>query len=186
MRINEIHRSTDKFDLGYLDTFYNDLFMPIQQSVSNVLEIGVQYGESVLLWRDYFPNAVIHGVDLYEYNHSLRQEARLNLQYIDAYTTEFTRTLKDEFFDIIIDDGPHTFESMVFFLRHYMSKLKPGGILVLEDIIDKNWTPQLIDIVNKEHTNYIAIFDMRNRIPDPILNERWKNGLDVIVLQKRV
>jgi hypothetical protein len=186
MRINDVYRPTDKFDLGYVDTFYNDLFMPIRESVTNVLEIGTHYGDSLLLWRDYFPNAMIYGVDAHIYNQSLSEEERLTLYYTDAYTTEFTRSLKDDFFDIIIDDGPHTFESMVFFLRHYMSKLKPGGTLVLEDIINKSWTSQLINIINTNYTNYIAIFDMRNRIPDPILNEKWKNGLDVIVLQKRV
>jgi trans-aconitate methyltransferase len=185
MRINDVYRPTDKFDLGYVDTFYNELFMPLRDKVTNLLEIGIHYGESLLLWRDYFPNAVIHGVDVHEYTPSLRQEERLNLQYTNAYTKEFTNTLSDEFFDIIIDDGPHTFESMVFFLQHYMNKLKPGGILVLEDIINKNWTPHLIDIVNTNYTNYITIFDMRNRIPDPVLNEKWKTGLDVIVLQKR-
>ena len=186
MRINEINRATDKFDLGYVDTFYNNLFMPIRESVTNVLEIGIQYGESLLLWRDYFPNAEIYGVDIQTWNPSLSQEERLKLFYTDAYTTEFTSTLNNEFFDIIIDDGPHTFDSMVFFLRHYISKLKPGGILVLEDIINKSWTHQLINVINTNYTNYITIFDMRNRIPDPVLNETWQHGLDVIVLQKRV
>ena len=43
-------------------------------------------------------------------------------------------------FDFIIDDGPHTWVSQLYFLEHYYELLKPGGIMVCEDFrIDKHF-----------------------------------------------
>jgi hypothetical protein len=41
---------------------------------------------------------------------------------------------------VIIDDGPHTLESMTFIIKEYLNKINQNGIVVIEDIQEFNWT----------------------------------------------
>jgi 2-polyprenyl-3-methyl-5-hydroxy-6-metoxy-1,4-benzoquinol methylase len=180
-------RRTDKFDLGYVDLFYNDLFAKKQLSTTSVLEIGVDQGQSILLWRDYFQNAQIYALDINPKPQSLVIDSdRITYYQIDAYRHESVADLrqfgKGEF-DIIIDDGPHTLESMIFFLKNYVDLLAPGGILVLEDIIDVKWTPYLLSLIDSK-IGKISRLDTRGKQKTPYLLDLWKNGLEVIIIEK--
>jgi SAM-dependent methyltransferase len=186
MSINEykdIH-NTDKFTLGYVDEFYDPLFTPIRDDVKNVLEIGIQNGLSIKLWRDFFPNAQIYGADI-ERLVDLSGEERITTYYCDAYTKAMSNSLEDNKFDIIIDDGPHTYDSMVFFLQNYLPKVKPGGYLVLEDIVDCNWTPKLLEIIDKDLADDVVVYEMKGKQQTDELLARWSNGLDVIVVKRK-
>ena len=55
------HFDTDKVHHGFL-SIYADLF-GAREAVRHVLEIGVFRGASLQMWRDYFSNAIVHGVD---------------------------------------------------------------------------------------------------------------------------
>jgi 2-polyprenyl-3-methyl-5-hydroxy-6-metoxy-1,4-benzoquinol methylase len=44
----------------------------------------------------------------------------------------------DAQFDVIIDDGLHEFEANHTFLLNSHHKLKPGGIYIIEDILNEN------------------------------------------------
>lgn len=173
---------TDKYDLGYINEFYSQMFEPIKEKTEAVLEIGIYHGNSIKLWRDYFTNAVIHGIDV-NYCKALENENRIITSYANAYDANFVSTIPDEHFDVVIDDGPHTFDSMVFFLGNYLPKVKRGGLLILEDIIDRSWTPKLLQCV-KQGVEKIAVYDMRHKQLTPELENKWKNGLDVIVINK--
>ena len=55
----------------------------------------------------------------------------------DAYDTETIAEVKNLFpdgFDIIFDDGPHTLQSQKECLDYYLSLLKTGGSLFIEDV----------------------------------------------------
>ena len=55
---------TDKSTvLHHYLNFYERFLSPIRSDVKKVLEIGVLFGQSVKMWRDYFPNAQIVGFD---------------------------------------------------------------------------------------------------------------------------
>jgi hypothetical protein len=38
--------------------------------------------------------------------------------------------------DIVIDDGPHTLESQLSCIDMYYPKINPGGMLIIEDIMN--------------------------------------------------
>jgi predicted O-methyltransferase YrrM len=172
---------TDKVSLGYIDHFYDRLFTPRKDKAKAILEIGIMGGHSLFLWRDYFVNAEIIGVDVVHRVQADNQD-RITQLTGDAYTTEFLSKLKKRSFDIIIDDGPHTFETQSFFLTNYLPLLKKSGVLILEDIIDLNWTPKLLELI--DNTKYKAtVVDMRLKQRDQHLLERWRGGLDVIVVE---
>lgn len=176
--------NTDKYDLGYIHEFYDHFFSKNKETVKNVLEIGIYYGRSIELWRNYFNNATIYGVDV-NYCSGLEHYDRIIQKIGDAYSFNLVNTFEKESFDIVIDDGPHTFDSMVFFILHYLDLVKPGGLLVLEDIINPNWTPLLLYVLNlKSPNSKVHVYDMRNKQKTEYLTNLWKNGLDVIVVEK--
>ena len=173
---------TDKYGLGYINEFYADLFEPIQDQTKRLLEIGIYNGASLLLWKNYFPNADIIGLDI---NHcpAVDNQERITAIYENAYTQETVAKLSSESFDIIIDDGPHSFESMQFFLINYLPLVKSGGILILEDIVDISWTPKLLELINP-NVGSAVVHDMRGKQFVPEWNDHWQIGLDVIVVRK--
>jgi SAM-dependent methyltransferase len=131
--------ATDKNVLhSYVDNVYEDLFKNLRQSTKKMLEIGVETGGSLLMWREYFPNVTITGVDIKPCPQVIGRD-RIEFVKGDAYNYEIADNLPSDF-DIIIDDGPHTLESMTFVVLEYLKKIKNDGILVIEDIQDFNWT----------------------------------------------
>jgi len=173
---------TDKHDLGYIDHFYSLLLDHKKKDIKSILEIGVQNGYSAFLWRDFFQNATVTCVDINECPNVIDQE-RINFYQTDAYTEEFVRQFEDNSFDLVIDDGPHTLKSMEFFLKNYLSLVKSGGILVLEDIINIGWTDDLISMINP-NIGKITIHAMGGKALTDTLKKHWQSGLNVIVVEK--
>lgn len=65
-------------------------------------------------------------------------------------------------FDIIIDDGPHTLESMIFFIENYSKLLEEDGILVVEDVQSIEWIDILKNVVPENLKQYISVYDLRD------------------------
>jgi len=174
---------TDKYELGYIQEFYNDLFTPRKDSTKNVLEIGTFYGGSTFLWRDYFSNATIFALDVHQCTNFLNEERIVHIVG-DSYDEDFIKRLPKNFYDIVIDDGPHSYESMVVFLTKYFPLLKSGGVMVLEDIVNTEWTKNLIRFIDINLCNYYVV-NMAGKQKNTELNQIWLSGLDVIIIQKK-
>lgn len=172
---------TDKYDLGYIDEFYNDLLTPLKNRTINVLEIGIYFGHSVMLWQAFFPQATIYCADIVECP-GIDNLDRV-IQYTEsAYTPEFMGKLTGLSFDIIIDDGPHTLETMKYFLIHYPRLLKNNGVLILEDIISTSWTPELLQTVPPGYS--ATVHHLAGKQKTQELRDLWCDGLDVITVQR--
>lgn len=171
---------SDKYDLGYVTEFYNDLLTPRKFSCNKLLEIGIHYGQSILMWKDYFVNAEIHGLDI-NYCAAVANQKRIYSHYLNAYTDSTLELFEPNSFDIVIDDGPHTLESMVFFCNNYFKLVKEGGVLILEDIINTQWTPILANLFSP---NNVTVVNMAGKALTEDLKNKWKHGLDVIIAEK--
>ena len=145
----------------YVDEVYTHQFERIRHQATNVLEIGVDLGGSILLWKDYFPNAHITGVDIKKCE-AIENKDRITSIVTDAYTKEFADTLADNSYDLIIDDGPHTLASMIAFLRMYLPLLKDDGILVIEDVQDISWIDNLREMTDEPWKPFIEVYDRRS------------------------
>jgi precorrin-6B methylase 2 len=151
-----------------VDEVYEDLFKNIRTSVKRMLEIGVDNGGSILMWREYFPKANIIGID----NKNCPQLAdreRIEFMESDAYKIELVDQLPSDF-DIIIDDGPHTLESMTFVIKEYLNKINQNGIIVIEDIQEFNWTNILRRLIPEGFS--VEVKDLRrirNRYDDILM-----------------
>jgi len=159
---------TDKNTIHSYLPVYSDLLTKKQISATNILEIGICYGGSIKLWHDFFINATIHGLDCININDvwdELKNNNRIKLYTsIDAYDNIFLNTniLNQNIkYDLILDDGPHTLESMIKFIELYLPLLKDDGILIIEDVQSMDWLNILSSVVPENFKQYIKIYDLR-------------------------
>lgn len=146
---------------SYVEAAYGKAFERIRNA-KNVLEIGTYTGGSHLLWRDYFPEATVVGIDVKLCDELLNQD-RIIQVVGDAYCKEAVSMFQDNYFDLIIDDGPHTLDSMKYAIEHYLCKLKDDGIFCIEDIVEFSWVYGLSRLVPDEYQNHLKIYDLRER-----------------------
>jgi len=157
--------ATDKGTLhSYLDV-YAVVFGPRRHEVENVMEIGVMAGGSMVLWERFFPKAKILGVDVSL--HNLRDPvdpSRTSFLETNAYCAETLCKFQEMgvLQDVIIDDGPHTLESMLFVASNFTRLLKPDGILVIEDVQHPDWIPQIINAFPEEARRDVVVVDRRS------------------------
>lgn len=144
---------------SYVESAYGELFKRFRHT-KNVLEIGVQSGGSHLLWRDYFPEASIVGMDIHFCDKIANQERIIQIVG-DAYTERSVNLFKDNHFDIIIDDGPHKLHTMKYAIENYLPKLTENGIMCIEDIVEHSWLYELSNLVPENLKECIKVFDLR-------------------------
>lgn len=133
---------TDKGEpKSYIDEYYEENFKKYRKKDITLVEIGVRSGASLKLWSEYFSKgSKIYGLDnLYDKNINsvpINDEWIIldNVEYIvgDAYSNNIAN--KFDKIDILIDDGPHTFQSHVKLLDLYIPKINSGGVIIIEDI----------------------------------------------------
>ena len=69
----------------------------------------------------------------------------------------------------MLDDGPHTLESMKQFINLYSQIMTDDGILIIEDVQDWDWIDVLKNEVSEHLKPFIKIYDLRpnkNRYDD--------------------
>jgi hypothetical protein len=126
---------TDKGPSGWNYTpFYYDLLDPRQYSIRTVLEIGVYKGASLHMWRDFFPNATVHGVD----NDSeclFMNEPRIQCWTRDAYDPKAMSDVLREVgpIDLFVDDAIHHYEEQLTLLHNMWPHIAPGGTYLIEE-----------------------------------------------------
>jgi predicted O-methyltransferase YrrM len=161
MNLTEIGQKYNS-DKGYLHSYYEvyDIhFNRLRGSAKNVLEIGTYAGESLLVWREYFSKANIFGVDNY-FKPSFHSENRIKFELMDAYCEDSVSKLSREY-DVIIDDGPHTLESQIFFVEKYLPLLAKNGVMVIEDILSLDAAMEISKSFPKELRRFVFSIDRR-------------------------
>src|SRR5262249_48252115 len=93
-------------------------------------------GASLRGWRNYFSNASIFGADIDK--RILFSESRISTFYVDQSQQETIHHLFENFehirFDILIDDGLHTYEANATLLTNSFNKMANRGLYIIEDI----------------------------------------------------
>lgn len=131
--------------------YYSTLFEHCRHGVTKVFECGLgtnnpdrdstmgeggKPGASLRVWRDYFPNATIVGCDIDRT--ILFQEQRISTYFIDqtdsGAVTAFWSGVAIRDFDLMIDDGLHTFEAGITLFQGSIDRLGPDGVYVIEDV----------------------------------------------------
>jgi len=65
-------------------------------------------------------------------------------------------------FDFMLDDGPHTLESMINFIELYSPLMADDGILIIEDVQSLDWLDKLKNAVPEHLKDYIKTYNLIN------------------------
>ena len=178
MRLEELadNSRTDKNTLHSYLPLYQQLLINKKETTKNVLEIGIYNGGSIKLWSDFFTNATVYGLDIMDINNvwdGIKNNDKIKLYTsTDAYDNDFfinnflNKNIK---YDFMLDDGPHTLESMKQFIRLYTNIMAEDGILIIEDVQDWSWINILKNEVPEHLRKFIKTYDLRqnkNRYDD--------------------
>jgi hypothetical protein len=157
---------------SYLE-LYESLLSKKKYTAENILEVGIgDFGEknggSIKLWKDYFINAKIYGIDILSIERVI-DELKYNDRVIlytstDAYNDKVVNDTfieKNIKFDFVLDDGPHTLDSMIKFIELYSKLLKDDGILIIEDVPTIDWIEILTNKTPIELQKCIQVYDRR-------------------------
>ncbi len=137
---------TDKSSLfhGYTRQYSSHL-APRRRSVRSVLEIGIggttsgsgyetpAGGHSLRMWRAYFPNAHVVGIDI---SRKVVSGPRISVEQGSQDDPDFLREVADRHgpFDLVIDDGSHIGRHVQASFEVLFERVKPGGLYVVEDL----------------------------------------------------
>ena len=132
---NLIHKWDHYFEV------YERYFSKYRGQKLNILEIGISHGGSIQLWKKYFGKDVqIFAIDINPECEKLKQENTtifIGSQSDPAFLSEVKK--KIPMMDIIIDDGGHTMDQQKISFEHLYSKVKDGGIYLIEDTHTSYW-----------------------------------------------
>ena len=167
--INQNDFRTDKDTSHSYLPLYQQLLINKKETAKNVLEIGIYAGGSIKLWNDFFTNATIYGLDIMNFSsvwEEIKNKDKIKLYTsVDAYNNDFFNTTfldKKIYFDFMLDDGPHTLESMKQFIRLYSQIMTHDGILIIEDVQNWDWIDILKNEVPENLKQYIKTYDLRS------------------------
>jgi hypothetical protein len=126
---------------------YERFLSPIRHTNPVVLEIGVQLGGSVELWRDYFGDAArIYGID--NNPEAKQQEDLITKVFIgDQRDRAFLRSVVQEIGspDVVFDDGGHTANEQITTFEELYPVLSDKGLYFVEDTHTSLWRGQFMD-----------------------------------------
>ena len=160
---------SDKWSI-YLDA-YQEFLSEFRTRPVRLLEIGVQNGGSLEIWRKFFPNAeLVLGCDVDTACGELEfDDPEIAIVIGDADSAEVERQIVSRAtqLDVIIDDGSHKSSGIIGNFARYFPHLSDGGIYIAEDMHCSYWESfegglydplsalaffkRLVDVINSEH-----------------------------------
>lgn len=154
---------TDKANGHNYTSTYAKYLAEMRADPLNFVEIGVWHGGSMAMWCKYLPKAKFL---FYDIANQVKPKAdqhidwnRSKLHIASAYTAESVQVAKDYFkngIDFLLDDGPHTLDSMIQCVKLYAPMMNHGGVLMIEDVQSKDWFVDL-SAVAPSHSIFEAI-----------------------------
>ena len=113
---------------------YEHFFREFRDLPINLIEIGVQQGYSLKLWREYFRQATIIGVDINLKCAGLAEDrivVEIGSQEDPGFLFDLCRRYPPS---IIIDDGSHLAHHNIYTFEQMFPSLQPGGLYIVEDL----------------------------------------------------
>ena len=137
---------TDKWGSHWYAQHYQTYFASLRRKRLRLLEIGIggygapdQGGESLRMWKAYFPKAQIYGLDLVDKR--VHDERRVTTVIGSQDDEALLRRLSESAgpFDIVIDDGSHVSAHIIKTFQVLFPLLSENGIYVVEDTQTAYW-----------------------------------------------
>jgi len=151
---------------------YTELFTPLKDKKIRILEIGIDRGGSLKIWRDYFKKAEVIGLDI-EYKEPIEGVKIIQGNQKDTNVLDSLGSL-----DIVIDDGGHKMSEQKETFKHIFPRMKEGSIYIIEDTETSYWA----EFIDEEPTTIDwlkTLIDSQNE--EVIRNERRSKQQDRVV-----
>ncbi len=138
---------TDKQGSHYYTQHYQQHFEALRRKPLNILEVGVGGyddpkggGESLRMWKAYFPKSRIYGVDIHDKTD--HDETRIKTFRGSQSDAGFLKSVADQIgtIDIVIDDGSHFNDHVITTFKVLFPLLSPQGIYAVEDTLTSYWS----------------------------------------------
>jgi cytochrome c-type biogenesis protein CcmH/NrfG len=114
---------------------YQRLFGRFRKEQINIVEIGVQGGPSLKVWKSYFTRAHIVGVDISPRCARFADD-RVSIEIGSQDDPGFLAQVVAKYPPtIIVDDGSHRADHIIYTFERLFPSLVPGGIYVVEDLV---------------------------------------------------
>ena len=181
-----IECNTDKIYAHGYHRFYDKELSEYRNMKSiGILEIGIQNGESLKLWKKYFPYAFIYGIDInIDYS-----DERCEVFKIDQSKLDELKLLKNYINNsvyFINDDGSHIPEHQIISFDYLFSNiLEDGGLYIIEDIEVSYWKKGKLYEYNANYGlgNYLSIIEKFKLLIDYV-NYNFLSDYDKMILDK--
>lgn len=184
-----LRHKTDKASShhGYTP-IYESYFSSIRKNPISILEIGVQFGNSLKMWSDYFPRATISGVDILSEFTPTNQ--RISLSVGDQGSIGFWKIYASgKAWDIIVDDGCHVIGPQKSSFTMLWDHVNGGGFYVIEDIYtwwDSHFNADIVpagqwiwEMIASLNLHGKAYHGKPMKITNMVLNE-WEKTIEFI------
>ena len=194
----ENHRCIDKW--AHYFPVYEQWFKKFRGTDVVFVEIGVQNGGSIQMWKNYFGNkAQIVGVDIDPRCKQFEEEqiaieigSQDDPNFWSAFKTKYPRV------DILLDDGGHEMNQQIVTFQQMFPHISEGGVYMCEDCHTSYWSERnggvrregtyiefaknLIDELNAFHT--------RGALPPTYNTMQMGGGIhfydSIVVIEKRL
>jgi hypothetical protein len=148
-------------------------FAPLRTKKLKILEIGIggvevgvsggyaddpySGGESLRMWKNYFPNSMIYGIDIID--KTALESDRIKIFQGSQDDEVFLKKVVEQTgkLDIIIDDGSHHNDHVIKTFKVLFPELNDGGIYIIEDT----------------HTSYIPSYENWSKFSDDNQPPEW-------------
>jgi glycosyltransferase involved in cell wall biosynthesis len=180
------HQGRPIFKWHHYLEIYDRFFQAYREKPNlRILEIGVQNGGSLQLWRKYFgAGAKIFGIDIDPRCSAFSNDSTV-IRIGDQADTRFLQSVLDEMggVDIVIDDGSHVASHQEKTFRYLFPRLEMGGIYLCEDLHTSYW-PSFEGGYRKNGT----FIELSKQVVDEIHGWYWpiKTSLNDMNLTKKV
>ena len=129
---------------------YEMLFGTMRNKSINFCELGLQTGDSIQLFKEYFTDMEYYGID--NNDNSIATCTNLNIPRTHYYKVNVSNkdSLEQTFnsmnttFDVILDDSSHVPSDQINIIQVANKYLKSGGVLIIEDL-ERNWEENIYD-----------------------------------------
>lgn len=154
---------------SYVDV-YENLLAPYRDRC-DLLEVGIAQGMGLKLFGDYFSiDSTITGLDLSLTFDTNEFDSRFKFITGDATKPETADKLG--MFDVVIDDASHMQADQVSTFRLLKSHIKPGGLYIIEDVLNLEAALPKLKSLHSPHEVY-DLRKVKGRFDDVLICYRF-------------
>ena len=168
--------------------FYAKHLKHLKQKEIKILEVGSYAGASAAAFIKYFKNCSVYCFDIniskfifsskniYVYGLDVNNEKELK-----KVLKKISLKSNSDFFDIIIDDGSHYLNDILFSLKTLFEYMKKGGIYIIEDFKHPNYYDR-----NRNIEHILVDQVLKNLQEKRLFNSNVISNDDQTYLQKNI